>query len=95
MSKLEERKSTIKLPLLNYIKVGITTEMDRRYTQALYESLQPEVIKPAGVVRLRILTSQQALSLTINAKTPSEIRASISSYLRLIKAVKETLKSIE
>jgi tRNA threonylcarbamoyladenosine modification (KEOPS) complex Pcc1 subunit len=94
MSKLE-RKRVIEPPLLNCIKAKITTEIDRRYTRALYESLQPEVIKPSGVATLKILPSQQALSLMINAKAPSEIRASISSYLRLIKAVKETLKSIE
>jgi tRNA threonylcarbamoyladenosine modification (KEOPS) complex Pcc1 subunit len=94
MLKLEERRR-IKLPLLNCIKAEITTGVDRRYTQALYESLQPESTKPSNIVKLKMITNRQAISLIIDAKEPSEIRASISSYLRLIKAVKETLKSTE
>jgi tRNA threonylcarbamoyladenosine modification (KEOPS) complex Pcc1 subunit len=62
--------------------------------EIIYKSLQPEIRKSIPKTDIKLLLSENTLSLTITAKNTSTLRAASNSYIRWIQIALYVTESI-
>ena len=95
MSRRKDTDDVQHQPFLHGINAEVRIRTDMRHAQALYRSLQPEMATSSKIGDVKITLNKEGLLLNIDAKETAKMRAGISSYLRLIKAATETLKTVD